>query len=305
MEPAEHDMAYLNLYGPAEDILAIYSYADKAARVPRPTGQNDTRLIPARRFDAIANLCVQATAGELPGIDTRLVAEHREHRPAVQVTVALTTLLGLDQLPGELAGYGPITAHTARRLATNGTWRRLITDPISGVCLDYDRKVYEPPPDLREFVLTRDTTCAFPNCDRRAHTSHLDHIDDWANGGTTSASNLAPLCQRHHRLKHELSWTYLTDAKDPGAYTWTSPTGHTYYREPNRYTEPRPDPSARSPGITTTTSDHSLPLRPQHRQRQERRTIQNCHRSEVDARCKATVRALDFRVPAPFTTFVE
>ena len=88
MEPAEHDMAYLNLYGPAEDILTIYAYADKAARVPRPAGQNDTRRIGNRRFDAIANLCVQAIAGELPGIDTRLVAEHREHRAAVQVTIA-------------------------------------------------------------------------------------------------------------------------------------------------------------------------------------------------------------------------
>ena len=33
---------------------------------------------------------------------------------------------------GELVGYGPVTAEVARRIAADGTWRRLLTDPRTG-----------------------------------------------------------------------------------------------------------------------------------------------------------------------------
>ena len=72
----------------------------------------------------------------------------------VDVTVSLATLLGVDQAPGEQAGYGPITAQTARRLAATGTWRRLITDPATdpatGTFLDVGKTRYRPPVDLAE-----------------------------------------------------------------------------------------------------------------------------------------------------------
>ncbi|WP_127129364.1 DUF222 domain-containing protein, partial [Georgenia sp. SYP-B2076] len=53
----------------------------------------------------------------------------------VNVTVPLTTLLGGTE-PGTLDGYGPIDPATARALALGGTWRRLVTDPLSGQVLD-------------------------------------------------------------------------------------------------------------------------------------------------------------------------
>ncbi|MBC7291722.1 MAG: DUF222 domain-containing protein, partial [Actinotalea sp.] len=53
-------------------------------------------------------------------------------RPRINVTVGIGTLLGLDDRPGELAGYGPIGADVARRLAVDGTWRRLLVDEPSG-----------------------------------------------------------------------------------------------------------------------------------------------------------------------------
>ncbi|HEU5265093.1 MAG TPA: DUF222 domain-containing protein, partial [Jatrophihabitans sp.] len=51
-------------------------------------------------------------------------------RPTVHVTVALSTLLGLDEQAGELRGHGPIPAVLARALAFDptGTWRRILTD---------------------------------------------------------------------------------------------------------------------------------------------------------------------------------
>ena len=51
-------------------------------------------------------------------------------KPAINVTVAASTLLGADDQPGELDGFGAIPATVARALATDptGTWRRLFTD---------------------------------------------------------------------------------------------------------------------------------------------------------------------------------
>src|SRR5207248_2123178 len=57
----------------------------------------------------------------------------------VRVTVPISTLMGLDDQPGDLAGYGPIPAAVARDIAAGGTWKRLLTDPVSGMLLDYGR----------------------------------------------------------------------------------------------------------------------------------------------------------------------
>ena len=67
----------------------------------------------------------------------------------VDVTVALSTLMGLDDAPGDLAGYGAITAEQARALAAGGTWRRLVTDPLTGAVLDVGRPATDRPPRSR------------------------------------------------------------------------------------------------------------------------------------------------------------
>jgi hypothetical protein len=74
--------------------------------------------------------------------------EAHGQRPAINVTVSLGTLLGCDDQPAHLDGYGPITAALARRLAADqtGSWRRLVTDE-NGRLLDYGRKTYRPPDD--------------------------------------------------------------------------------------------------------------------------------------------------------------
>src|ERR1041384_2072265 len=57
----------------------------------------------------------------------------------VNVVVPMTTLMGLNENPGEITGVGPITAEYARELAENATWRRMITDP-AGHVLEVDRR---------------------------------------------------------------------------------------------------------------------------------------------------------------------
>jgi hypothetical protein len=164
-------------------------------------------------------------------------------KPTVQVTVPITTLMGLDDAPGELRGYGPIPAALAREIAADGTWRRLLTDPESGTLLDYGRRTYRPPVGLADHVRARDYHCRSPICQRPAIHTDLDHTIAWANGGTTSKNNLYSGCRHDHRLKtHAQGWQVTQDPD--GTVSYTTPTGHRYASRPYDY---RPAPRSQPP----------------------------------------------------------
>ncbi len=145
---------------PAEGAAAVMAAVDALATV---TSATDDRSADQRRADALVDLGIAA-------LHDPHLPKAQGMRPSIHVTVALSTLLGLDEQPGELAGHGPIPASVARRLAADqtGTWRRLLTDPATGHLLDYGHTTYRPPKDLTDFVITRDGICAFPGCPRAA-----------------------------------------------------------------------------------------------------------------------------------------
>jgi len=150
----------------------------------------------------------------------------------VNVTVPYSTLIGIDDHPGELAGYGTITADVARRIAAEGNWRRILTDPVDGAPLDYGRTVYEPPPDLAAFIELRDQTCRMPGCARPARASQLDHTIPFAAGGATAHTNLGALDHVCHLVKTFANWSITQDPDRPGRFDWISPLGFTHRVEP-------------------------------------------------------------------------
>jgi hypothetical protein len=181
---------------------------------------SDTRSADMKRADALTSL-----AGFALAASSEDVALHR--RPiTVNVTIDLPTLLGLSENPGQLAGYGAIPASVARALASDGKWKRFITDPQTGALLDYGRETYQPPQVLIDFLIARDRTCRFPGCRRSAALSDLDHAQSWEEGGTTSLDNLGALCRRHHLLKTHGGWGI--ESRADGSCTWTSPLGKIY-----------------------------------------------------------------------------
>ncbi|WP_081448099.1 HNH endonuclease signature motif containing protein [Sanguibacter keddieii] len=136
-------------------------------------------------------------------------------KPQVAVTIPVMTLLGHSEEPGDLAGHGPIDAHTARRLAAQApSFLRILTHPETGTVLSVGRDRYAVPADLKTWLRIRDETCRFPGCSRRAQRCDIDHITDWAHGGTTDHHNLIHLCRHHHRLKHTTTWTVRTEPPD-------------------------------------------------------------------------------------------
>jgi len=199
---------------PAADALACYAVLDQCAR--RAGGEEP---MDARRADTFVDLLCGADPGRV--------------NVQVRVKVPARTLLGVDEEPAELAGYGPIPADAARRIAADATWRRLLTEPVSGRLLDFGTTRYRPPAHLAEHVITRDQTCRGPGCRVPAHRCDLDHTEPFnpdAGTGPTSADNLGPECRSHHRLKQRPGWS-LTQARD-ATFTWRTPSGHTYTTRP-------------------------------------------------------------------------
>ena len=177
-----------------------------------------------RRADALV-FAMRAADAALKSSGSVITKHNR--RPTVNVTIDLPTILGLAENPGQLAGYGPIPASVARKIAADGRWKRFVTDPIKGTLLDYGRETYEPPQDLQDFLIARDRTCRFPGCQQPAHLGDLDHVVPWDSGGVTSAENLGALCRRHHNLKTHSDWKLINH--EDGACTWISPSGHKYF----------------------------------------------------------------------------
>jgi uncharacterized protein DUF222/HNH endonuclease len=199
---------------PIEDGMALLTATldvEEAAAAERALNELVTKT-GTGRADALMSLLTGDAEPALSG------------RPLIQVVVGASTLLGIDDQPAEIPGFGVIPADAARRIATDATWQRILTDPTSGAILDVGRK-YRPPKALADYVRTRDRVCVFPPCRKAADKCDLDHRHPYSQGGVTSADNLQPMCPKHHELKHDHGWTVT---RERNTTVWTSPTGHAY-----------------------------------------------------------------------------
>jgi hypothetical protein len=75
---------------------------------------------------------------------------------------------------------------------------------------------------IRRAVILRDRTCAWPRCDRPAAWCDVHHLRHKADGGETSVTNCALVCQFHHDVCiHRRGWQLLlhpdgtTEARSP------------------------------------------------------------------------------------------
>lgn len=213
--PIADGMAELWALLPAPEAQAILTRLDTLAREA-----GGDRTMDQRRADCLVDVLLgRGKPGEGMGVE-------------VQVTVAASTLLGLDDHPAELAGYGPISAEMARELAADARWRRLLTDPATGALKEVSRTTYRPPKALADHVRARDRHCVFPGCRQPAARCDLDHGVPFPEG-ETSATNLAPICRRHHIAKTRGGWRVSHTGL--GVFAWTSPTGRRYMVRPEPY----------------------------------------------------------------------
>lgn len=244
MQPEEDGMATLRWHTTAELLVAAMEHIDECAR---PREADDHRTLDQRRADALAHLIMRGVIARTSTSTSAVTDDppaassetpHPDASPAalVNVTVSLETLLGLNQNPADLHRHGPITAMTARALATapGSLWRWLAYDPTSGALIKTSPTTYRPTAETRRHVQLRDRICAFPGCRMPAiGWCDLDHVKSFNQeypelGGLTTHENLIPLCRHHHRLKTARLWLTHRDASN-NTITWTAKrTGNVY-----------------------------------------------------------------------------
>lgn len=236
MRLSEHGMAFLSAYLPAEHATAAFTAVDALAGNAAVDG--DDRTVDQRRADAFADVFTGILDRQATPDGTPLPTRHGQ-RVSLQVAVAASTLLGVDDNPAVLESYGPITAEVARELAQDATWRRVLTDATGQVCA-VGSATYRPGADLTRTVIARDVTCTFPGCRQPASRCEIDHRVPYdfsrAPAGSvhdvqTCEANLHALCKHHHEAKTK-GWWKVTWDPVTGISTWTDRHGLTYARHP-------------------------------------------------------------------------
>jgi hypothetical protein len=172
-----------------DDAVEPQSHASAESKRP----EFDPGQLPAERADAMVSVA-QAYLTHSP----RTLGSGYE----------LVLMSTKDQLEHGAAGIGgylrdgtPVPLHVARMLACDCS-RVDVEVGESGEILDVGRARRTIPSAIGRALWLRDGGCRAPGCGRRHHL-HAHHIEAWADGGKTSASNLILLCPGHHLQVHE------------------------------------------------------------------------------------------------------
>ena len=158
----------------------------------------DPRTVPARRADALIDVCrIALAAGGLP--------DNGGTPPQLNVTVDFDAL-ARDLAVGQLDTGAQLSPSATRRLACQAQILPVMLDGRS-VPIDLGRARRPFTGATRTAVILRDRGCAVPGCDRPSRWCHIHHIQFWAYGGHTNRDNGVALCRHHHRLIHQNEWT--------------------------------------------------------------------------------------------------
>ncbi|MET4637553.1 DUF222 domain-containing protein [Mycetocola sp. 2940] len=249
--PARDGMAWLNLYTTAPVAGALFtSIRTQSVSLQGPA---ESRTVSQLDADVCADALFAGLHGDVPsttpapgapsqaGTTGTAGAEpgaaFRRVKPNVTITVPILSLLGRSDEPATLDGYGPVDIETARRLVGQATsFTRVLTDPETGAAVSWGTKRYKPTKRMRQFLGYRDQRCRFPGCNCAAVFCDVDHTFDRYFGGATELDNLAMLCPKHHRLKHDTTWK--VEQIGGGNLRWTSPSGREYLTLPENEVRP-------------------------------------------------------------------
>ncbi|MGH8914262.1 MAG: DUF222 domain-containing protein [Acidimicrobiia bacterium] len=146
---------------------------------------------------------------------------------SVEIRAELTTLLGLNDNPGQIPGWGPVLADLARQVTERqhgSEWRFTITEGDQPIGVYTTRR--RPTVTQKREVQALNPTCVFKGCRINSTDCDINHEVPWAQAHRTAARELSPLCRHDHVNHHRRGWK-LKRVR-PGVYRWTSPLGHVY-----------------------------------------------------------------------------
>lgn len=216
IRPAPDTMTYVTALLPVAQGVGVYAALRRSA---------DTTFDGRSRGQVMADTLVERVTGR-PAGDPEPVA--------VNLVLTDETLLGGDDTPAVVDGYGPIPAAVARQLVTDAvgkgskaTLRRLYRHPKSGALVRMESRSRRFPKGLADFIRLRDQTCRTPYCD--AQIRHRDHALPRHRRGPTSALNGLGECEACNYAKEAPGWSVTTEERD-GEHRaeFTTPTGAVY-----------------------------------------------------------------------------
>ena len=217
-----------------------FDHALHRAAVAAHGVEGETRTLAQLRHDIVRDLLVEGIKQRAdPDWMGLQVPKRRGVEVQLILTVPVLAWLGKTTEQAQLAGYGPIDLETAKGLAgTAKSFIRVLTDPLTGVRLTMDRKVYRPPVDLARWVKIRDGRSRFPGSTRPAHLADIDHAREWHHDGTTDEVNLVALDRASHNLKS--NGLFHQELLPDGNADWEDPWGHHFLDPPPEPLDPAP-----------------------------------------------------------------
>jgi len=236
MSVPEAGRGVLTLDGPVDKVAECMSAIGQRAEQARREGAAGP--IEALRFDAAVELLTSSPDGRAPA-----------GRPLLQLVVPFSSLFGFDDAPGHAVALGPLPASAGQPLvlpaevlrelaASCEELERVLTDPVTGLALEAERRRYPFGPRGKAQLRLRDGGCRAPGCDTPAGACDADHIPPWP-AGESVPSHGALECRRHHNGSTHLGFSVTLDGAT-GVVTWTTPLGGVYTTRPREL--PRPGP---------------------------------------------------------------
>ena len=221
IRPAPDTMTYLTALLPVAQGVSVYAALRREA---------DTRSDGRSRGQMMADTLVERVTGRDATVPTPIT---------VNLVLSDETLLGGDNAPADICGYGPIPAAVAREMVSSAvtdrrsraTLRRLYAHPRAGALVTMESRARLFPRGLAAFIELRDRRCRTPYCD--APIRHRDHAQPWAQGGPTTAANGLGLCELCNYTKEGAGWRVSTSVDQTHTHTaeFTTPTGRRYRSE--------------------------------------------------------------------------
>ncbi|WP_298517995.1 HNH endonuclease, partial [uncultured Nocardioides sp.] len=150
----------------------------------------------------------------------------------IHVVVPDTVLFGDGHGSGEVEGYGPVPGDLLREwIATHAEqgvadWVTRLYQSKAGELVAMEKGGRYFNGKLAEFLRLRDRRCRTKWCG--APIRHLDHVEDHADGGPTSAANGQGTCEECNYAKQALGWKARPRPGPVHTVETTTPTGHTY-----------------------------------------------------------------------------
>lgn len=235
--------ATLTITGEGGRVVAALDRVEMISRQLR--SQGDPRTLENLRSDVALDLILTGWGGGDAGADAaRDAVGLKGVVPAARVNLvmSLSTMLGLDDAPAEIPGWGFVSAAYARQIAVSqgSVWRRLVTDPVTGAALDLSTQRYRPTAAMADLVAAIDGMCRAPGCTVSPAWSDIDHETPWPLG-RTSVDNLSVKHRRHHNHKTRRTWRSTADSE--GTITWNTLSGRTYITRRRDYQEPLSRPA--------------------------------------------------------------